>query len=348
MSTIYNERRRTRIGYPAVFPGMIRMLTLAAAGLLIPMSGFAQNSTAADTASAIVGTVADDNSDPIPNATVMLQGPSGGQVKGITTEDGSFVVHDVTPGIPHQISIKADGFSEWSTSVSVEAGQQKSLGEIKLRVLASERTITVSYSSKEVAVQQLKAEENQRVLGFIPNMFVTYEPHPEPLTAGMKFHLTYKGLTHPTFFAFQGLWAGVQQSGHMTDYRLGASGYGERFGADLANGVTEGLFANAILPSVFHQDPRYFYRGSGSKGSRAWHALSAPFICQGDNGKLQPNYSQWGGSLIAASLSNTYYPDSERGVGLTFTNFGTSMGLHVALGMAQEFLLPRFTSKGRH
>ena len=348
MSTIHNKRRRMRIEYPGVLPGMILMLALAVAGLAIPVSAFAQTSTAADTASAIAGTVADDNSDPIPNATVVLQSPSGGKVTGTTTEDGSFVVHDVTPGIAYQISIKADGFSDWSSSVSVEAGQQKSLGEIKLRVLASERTITVSYSSKEVAVQQLKAEESQRVLGFIPNMFVTYEPHPEPLTVGMKFHLTYKGLTHPTFFAFQGLWAGVQQSAHMTDYRLGARGYGERFGADLAGGVTEGLFANAVLPSLLHQDPRYFYRGSGSKGSRAWHALSAPFICQGDNGRLQPNYSQWGGSLIAASLSNTYYPDSERGAGLTFTNFGTSMGLHVALGMAQEFLLPRFTSKDRH
>jgi hypothetical protein len=349
MSTIHNERPRTRNGrWGVLLLGAIQMLTLVAAGLFNPESGNAQSSTAADTASAILGTVADDNSDPIPNATVVLQSPTGGQVTGTTIEDGTFVMHDVTPGIAYQIAIRADGFSEWSSSVSVDPGQQKRLGEIKLRVLASERTITVSYSSREVAVEQLKAEESQRVLGFIPNMFVTYEPHPEPLTAAMKFHLTYKGLTHPTFFAFQALWAGVQQSADMTDYRMGAPGYGERLGADLAGAVTEGLFANAILPSLLHQDPRYFYRGSGSKGSRAWHALSAPFICEGDNGKLQPNYSQWGGSLIAASLSNTYYPDSARGVGLTFTNFGTSMGLHVALGMAQEFLLPRFTSKGRH
>jgi hypothetical protein len=214
--------------------------------------------------------------------------------------------------------------------------------------LAVHRTITVSYSSKEVAAQQLKAEEHQRVFGFIPNIFVTYEPHPEPLTARMKFHLAYKGLTHPTFFAFQALWAGVQQASDMTDYRLGARGYGERFGANLAAGASEGLFANAILPSLLHQDPRYFYRGSGTKGSRAWHAVVAPFVCQGDNGKLQPNLSQWGGSLISASLSNAYYPDSNRGPGLVFTNFGTRMGLHVVLGLAQEFVLPKFTSKDNH
>lgn len=344
MLTIYNEKRLTGNGHSGALLRKIRKLTFAATCFLFPVCGFAQSSNSTDTASAILGTVTDANSDPIPSATVVLQA-GGSRVTGTTSEDGSFVVHDVTPGIPYQIAIRADGFTEWSSSVSVDPGQQKSLGEIKLRVLASERTITVSYSSTEVAAQQLKAEESQRVLGFIPNMFVTYEPHPEPLTAKMKFHLTYKGLTHPTFFAFQGLWAGVQQSAHMTGYSLGARGYGERYGADLAGGVTEGLFGNAILPTLLHQDPRYFYRGSGSNSSRAWHALSAPFVCQGDNGKLQPNYSQWGGSLIAASISNTYYPASDRGAGLVFTNFGTSMGLHVALGMAQEFLLPRFTKR---
>jgi len=176
----------------------------------------------------------------------------------------------------------------------------------------------------------------------------TYEPHPEPLTAKMKFHLAYKGLTHPTFFAFEASWAGIEQAAHTTDYRLGARGYGERFGANLASGASEGLFANAILPSLLHQDPRYFYRGSGTKGSRAWHAVLAPFVCQGDNGKSQPNYSQMGGSLISAALSNTYYPNSQRGPGLVFANFGTSVGLHVALGLAQEFILGKFTSRGKH
>jgi hypothetical protein len=59
---------------------------------------------------------------------------------------------------------------------------------------------------------------------------------------------------------------------------------------------------------------------------------------------LSPNYSQWGGSLISASLSDAYYPESNRGAGLVFTNFRTSIGLHVVLGLAQEFILDKFTS----
>ena len=90
------------------------------------------------------------------------------------------------------------------------------------------------------------------MLGIIPNMFFTYESHPEPLTTKMKFQLTNKGLTHPTLFAFEAASSGVQLAGHMTDYRLGATGYGERYGANLAGAASEGLFANAILPSVLH------------------------------------------------------------------------------------------------
>jgi hypothetical protein len=68
----------------------------------------------------------------------------------------------------------------------------------------------------------------------------------------------------------------------------------------------------------------------------------------GDNGKPQPNYSQWGGALIAASLSNVYYPESNRGGGLVIKNFGTNMGLEAVLGLVQEFVLSKFTSRGKH
>jgi len=296
----------------------------------------------------ILGTVVDSNNDSIPNATVILQNPTGDPLTVVTKDDGSFAFHDVTPGIAYPITIAAVGFAEWSSSVTVEPGQDTTLTDIKLPILAARRAVTVTYSAKEVAAEQLKAEEHQRVLGFIPNIYVTYEPHPEPLSAKMKFHLAYKGLTHPTFFAFEAMWAGVEQAAHTPDYRQGAEGYGLRFGANLASGTSEALFGNAILPSLLHQDPRYFYRGSGTKGSRARHAILAPFVCQGDNGKSQPNYSQWAGSLISASLSNTYYPSSDRGAGLVFRNFGTNMGLHVVLGLAQEFLFSKFTSRGTH
>lgn len=323
-------------------------LLLAVCALIMVGPASAQSAESGKTQSgSISGTVADTNDDPIPNATVVLKAPTGDPLTMATKDDGGFAFPQVTSGVAYQITVTAEGFADWTSSVRVEAGQDNRLNDIRLRILTVQKAVTVSYSPKQVAARQLKVEEHQRVLGFIPNIYVTYEAHPEPLTAKMKFHLAYKGLTAPAFFGVEALWAGVEQAANTPNYPLGAKGYGERFGANLASGSSEALFGNAILPALLHQDPRYFYRGSGTKGSRAWHAMLAPFVCQGDNGKSQPNYSQWGGSLISAALSNTYYPGSNHGVGLVFRNFGTSMGLHVVLGLAQEFVLGKITSRGK-
>jgi hypothetical protein len=324
-------------------------LVLIALGVILIAPVPAQSAEAANTKTGrILGTVVDTSDDPIPGATVLLQGPTSDRFTVITKDDGAFVFEQAPAGIAYQVTVTAEGFAEWNSSITVEPGQDKTLSDIKLRILAVQRAVNVSYSSKEVAAQQLKAEEQQRVLRFIPNIYVTYDPHPEPLTTKMKFHLAYKGLTHPSFFILEAAWAGVQQAANTPDWPQNAKGYGERFGANLAGGATEGLFSNAILPSLLHQDPRYFYQGSGTKASRAWHAFLAPFVCKGDNGRSQPNYSQIGGLLISGAIANTYYPSSNQGAGLVFKNFGTNMGLHVGLGLAQEFLLSKFTSRGKH
>ena len=318
-------------------------------GMTLVVSASAQSAEAANTKTgSILGTVVDTSDDPIPDATVVLQEPAGDHLTALTKDDGAFAFHQVTPGIAYQITVTAEGFAEWSSSVTVEPGQEKTLPEVKLRILAVQRAVNVSYSSKEVAAQQLRAEEEQRVLRFIPNLYVTYEPHPEPLTTSMKFHLAYKSLTHPVFFARAAAWAGVQQTADTPDWPQGARGYGKRLGASLAEATTEGLIGNAILPSLLHQDPRYFYQGNGTKKSRAGHAILAAFVCKGDNGAWQPNYSTWGGSLISSSISLAYYPSSDRNAQHIFRNFGIGMGLHVAGSLAQEFILDKFTSRGKH
>ena len=324
-------------------------LIFLAGGLLLVVPASAQSTEAVNAKTgSILGTVVDTSDDPVPDATVVLQGPPDDRLTVVTNDGGSFAFQHVTAGIAYQVIVTAEGFAEWSSSVTVEPGQEKTITDVKLRILAVQRAVTVSYSENEVAARELRAEEQQRIFRFIPNMYVTYEPHPEPLTTKMKFELAYKSLTSPALFARAAGWAGVQQAADTPDYRQGAKGYGKRLGADLAGGTTEGLFGNAILPSLLHQDPRYFYQGSGTKKSRALHAILAPFICKGDNGAWQPNYSQWGGSLISSSISMAYYPQSNRNAGHVFGSFGVGMALHVAGSLAQEFILGKVTSKGKH
>jgi hypothetical protein len=328
----------------------VLLLILLAGGLLLVVPAFAQPSETVNTSTgSIVGTVVDSTEDPLPDATVILQGPAGDRLSFVTKDDGSFAFHDVTAGIAYQATVTAEGFAEWNSSVTVGPGEERTLSGIKLPILTVQRAVTVSYSEKEVAAQEFKAEEQQRILRFIPNTYVTYEPHPEPLTTEMKFRMAYKSLTDPVFFGRTAASAGVRQAVDTPEqWRQGARGYGKRLGAGFADATTEGLIGNAILPSLLHQDPRYFYQGSGTKKSRALHAILAPFICKGDNGQTQPNYSTWGGSLISSSISLSYYPSSDRNAQYVFKNFGVGMGLHVAGGLVQEFILAKFTSKGKH
>jgi hypothetical protein len=95
---------------------------------------------------------------------------------------------------------------------------------------------------------------------------------------------------------------------------------------------------------VLHQDPRYFYKGTGRIASRALYAIASVVICKGDNGRWQPNYSNVLGDLAAAGISNLYYPASDRdGAELTIRNslIGTAGG---AVGnLFQEFLIKRIS-----
>jgi Carboxypeptidase regulatory-like domain len=329
---------------------MPMLLLIALSGVILELPMRAQSLRAeSESTGSISGTVVDTSEDPIPGAAVVLHGPAGDRLSAITKDDGTFAFNGAPASAACQITVTAEGFADWNSSITVEPGQNKTLPEIKLRILAVQRAVTVSYSSKEVATQQLKVEEQQRVLRFIPNLYVTYEPHPEPLTARMKFHLAYKNLTNPFFFGRTAAWAGIQQArDDPSEWHQGAKGYSKRLGAGFADAVTGDLISNAILPSLLHQDPRYFYQGSGTTKSRSLHAMWAPVVCKGDNGKWQPNYSQIGGSLIGYSIATAYYPGSNRTAGHVFQTFGIDMGLHVVGSLAQEFLLGKFTSRGKH
>ena len=298
----------------------------------------------------IVGTAVDVNGDPIPNASVQLKGLDSGGPRVLTTpESGAFEFRDVPPGVAYEITIAAQNFAEWnSPSMTLEPGQFKIVTGIELRVKTQIATVDVHYDPVQVATEQLKAEEHQRVLGFIPNFYVTYEKDPAPLTAKMKFQLALKTSVDPITVAGIFGYSGIRQAANSPKFGQGWGAYGERLGATAADGFTDSMIGGAILPSLFHQDPRYFYQGTGTTSSRIRHAMFSPFVARGDNGRWQPNYSSIGGDLASASLSNLYFPQANRGVGLVFGNFAIGTAERIGASLAQEFIVSRFTKRGRH
>jgi hypothetical protein len=294
----------------------------------------------------ITGTVTDVNEGTVPGATVVLAGPNLADSRKVVSSDtGYFEFKDVPAGT-YSVTITAEGFDSWtSPSVTVTPGQYLILTGNQLKVSELHTTVSVVYNAEEVATEQVHAEEHQRVLGFIPNFYVVYDKDPEPMSAKLKFHLALKTSFDPVTVGGAGVLAAINQAGDTPNYRQGWEGFGERYGAVAADGVSNIMIGGAILPALLHQDPRYFYQGTGTNKSRALHALVAPLVCRGDNGRLQPNYSSVGGDLASAALSNAYYPPSNRGAGLVFQNVAISTGERMLGTLLQEFVLHRFAPK---
>lgn len=195
-----------------------------------------------------------------------------------------------------------------------------------------------SSQSSSAANDQVKAEEKQRLLGIMPAFNTVESGSAAPLRPSQKFDLWFHSAVDPFTFAVAGIDAGIEQANNTyPEYNQGIEGFAKRFGASYADNVDGNLWGNAILPSLLHQDPRYFRLGHGTAKRRLLYAALSTIRCKGDSGRWQPNYSNIGGNLIGGAISNLYYPSSSRGVGLTLER-GFTVTAEGALGsLAFEF-----------
>jgi hypothetical protein len=296
----------------------------------------------------VTGTVVDSTGAAIAGAHVKLtRQDESTSPETASGTDGQFSFSDVAPG-PFQLTITAQGFSTQVSSGTLHPGEFCVVPQIQLTIAPAATEVHVSPTSTvELAEEQIKIEEKQRVFGVIPNFYVTYIPDAAPLTPKQKFKLAWKSTVDPVTFVVVGAVAGVQQSQNdFSGYGQGAAGYGRRFGAAYGNEVAGTFIGGAILPSLLKQDPRYFYKGTGSVRSRVLYAMANAVICKGDNGRWQPAYSSILGSLAAGGISNAYYPAKNRDdAALTFENALIGIGTTAAVNIIQEFVVPRFTPK---
>jgi hypothetical protein len=177
-------------------------------------------------------------------------------------------------------------------------------------------------SQREIADEQIKEQEKQRTVGILPAFNVSYRSDAVSMTAGQKMKLAFRSATDPMTFADGFLVAGYHEAmDEDKGFGWGIEGYGKRSGAAYLDAFDGTMLGNGILPSILHQDPRYFRLGHGPTSHRLLYSLATIVICKHDNtGKWEPNYSNVGGNLIAGGISNLYYPSNESGIGQTFSN----------------------------
>ena len=294
----------------------------------------------------ISGVIADPDGAEVPGARITLtldSSPSTPRVV-ISDSDGSFSFADVPPG-PFRLVILAPGFAPKQTAGELHPGEVYAADQITLPAAVASIDIQVTASRQEVAQAQIEAQEKQRVFGVIPNFYVSYVSNPVPLTSRQKFQLGWKTVFDPVTFVVTGFVAGIQQANNtFPGYGQGAQGYGKRYAANYGDALFGTMIGNAILPSILKQDPRYFYKGTGTVRSRALYAIANAVICKGDNGHWQPNYSGILGSAAAGGISNLYYPASDRdGATLTIENTLIGIGGTAIANLFQEFLVRKLT-----
>jgi hypothetical protein len=298
----------------------------------------------------ISGTIVDQSGAVIAGAQVKLAGVAQStSQEALSGDNGQFSFANVVPGA-FQLTITSAGFATQTSSGILGAGEVEVVPQIALSVASSVTDVQVALSRTQVAEEQIKDEEKQRIIGIVPNYYVTYDPHAVSLSSKQKFKLATRTVVDPFTFLVVAGTAGVEQAqDHFIGYGQGVQGYAKRFGANYADTVTGTFIGGAILPSLLKQDPRYFYKGTGSAQSRFMYAVSMSVTCKGDNGRWQPNYSGILGSLAAGGISNLYYPAEDRdNAQLTFVNAAVGLAENAITNLLQEFVIRKLTPHTPH
>lgn len=308
-------------------------------GTLSPQTAEPQSSAS------IVGTIRDTHGSPTPGVQVTLVGPGPGASRMIRADsEGTFTFADLPAG-HYQLKIEGAGIQpSTSAELVLETGEKRDLSMVARQLPLTRTTVRVVATRNEVAQAQIKQQEKQRILGFLPNYYTSYIWDAAPLTPKLKFKLALRTTTDPVTFLVAAGIAGAEQK-HKTfpGYGQGPEGYAKRYGATYADMVVNRMVSSAILPTVLHQDPRYFYRGSGSIRSRVLYALAESVVCRRDDGRVAPNYSRVLGAFATAGLSNIYRAPEDRRVGLTLRNGLIITGSGAVVNLLREFLSRKLT-----
>ncbi|GAC1507417.1 MAG: hypothetical protein NVS1B11_08720 [Terriglobales bacterium] len=191
----------------------------------------------------------------------------------------------------------------------------------------------------EIKKEERTGTSDDRLFYALPNFLTVESKNVPPLTASQKFKVVARGSFDYIQVPWYGFLAGIGQAEDSeAGYGQGAAGYGKRFGAYAADGTIENFFTGAILPSMFHEDPRYFQSGEGGFWRRTRYSVSRIFVTRTDSGGHHFNFSEIVGSALSAGISTySYHPKGDRTVPNTASVWGTQVGYDTFTIVVKEF-----------
>jgi hypothetical protein len=184
-----------------------------------------------------------------------------------------------------------------------------------------------------------EGKQTKRIFWIVPN-FSAVSAHTQlpRLSVRGKFVLAAQDSVDYSSFAWAGVLAG--QSMGLNSYpelHQGAAGYGRYYWRAFADQASGAIFTEAIVPTVTHEDPRYYTLGHGGFFRRTAYALSQMVLTKTDSGGIGFNISEILGNGMEAGLANLYYPPQERGLRKTAENWGTGLESAALSNIVKEF-----------
>jgi len=159
-----------------------------------------------------------------------------------------------------------------------------------------------------------------------------------PMSSRQKFQLFVQQTVDPGVVLIAGGLAGLQQAANLApNYGQGGAAYAQRLGEVSATIAADSLFTQAVMPTVFRQDPRYFRKQTGSAGGRIYYAISRVAITQTDRGRSTFNVSKLAGFAASTALSNVYVPAVNRTAGQNLAAYGITLGIDGIVNILREF-----------
>jgi len=183
-------------------------------------------------------------------------------------------------------------------------------------------------------------EPPKRMFGMIPDFESANDTleNQKPLTVHEKYILSLHQAFDFSSHLGDAFQSGIQQlTNGQPHFGQGWGAYGERFAASEADQTTESILIYGFLPSVLHEDPRYFRQGKGSVRSRVWYAVNRTFVTRRDDGANEFNMSETLGQLASCGISTTYYPARDRTVSGVFLNWAVNLGYNSGYNILTEY-----------
>jgi hypothetical protein len=181
-------------------------------------------------------------------------------------------------------------------------------------------------------------EGKNRVFGVMPNYTTVERKNAPPVETKEKFKMAALDSFDPFVFPFNAFTAGVAQAqNEIPSWGHGWEGYAKRYALSFADNTMASFMTSAVLPTLLHQDPRYFVLGEGGFKRRMMYGLSRTIYTRGQAGQRQFNFSGIGGNGAATFLSALYHPPEDRAINDLMMRWGMQMVWDALSTQLKEF-----------